>query len=414
MIHVSNCGMDANNIVSTNALIKPSLIQRTHCAICKSPDVPEIYRLNDNVPINLKCTVEPDMVTSSLSYGACKECGVLQLRYLMPLDVLYGTGDSHNTGIIGNVWKKFYDFLSEIVQRYTNGKTVLEIGDPSGKILSMLENYRQWIIVEPNPSRELLEESSEKIHVIPKFFDRDAIEIVLSYDQPEVIVHSHVFEHMYDPGAFLEQCWSMLPENGKMVFAIPNMSHIVHESLAPCFGVFFEHTVYMDENVVGFLLENARFLVDEVYHYENHSTLFVTRKVNRITSPKYTKSRLRDHIQTFESMFHDTITEYLAFVQICNERMKATDEEDYFIFGASYNTQMLFTLGLNKDTIVCILDNSKVKHDKYLQGTSLMVCSPSTIKSYSKPCVILKSGYYTNEIRKQLQEMNPTVTLLCT
>jgi hypothetical protein len=66
---------------------------------------------------------------------------------------------------------------------------------------------------------------------------------------------------------------------------------------------------------------------------------------------------------------------------------------------------------LDISNIKGILDNCKEKQKKYLYGFNLMVCDPSTI--INKNCiVILKNGYYLNEVYNQLTKLNPTIEIL--
>ena len=51
------------------------------------------------------------------------------------------------------------------------------------------------------------------------------------------------------------------------------------------------------------------------------------------------------------------------------------------------------------------LDNCKEKQDKFLHGYNIKIYDPSIIKNKNS-IIILKNGYYTNEILKQIYEFN--------
>lgn len=413
----SNMSMEWKpEIKNTSNDISSILISRLKCAICNSPHLESLYKITGNFPINLNCSFKFDDRVSSMSYGQCKDCGTIQILKLMPLNLLYGGGDPHNSKIVGNVWGRFFKFLSSIVEKQTSGKNVLEIGDPSGKMLSLVNSYKSWTIVEPNISRELSMMSvklGNNINIIEEFFDElVATKIRFSDIRPEVIIHSHVFEHIYEPSSFLNLCWSILPNDGKMIFAIPNMKHIVEESIAPFFGLFFEHTVYMDENIVQFLLEKSNFIIESVYYHEKHSIIFVTKKSSTPLLQKYSTQLLHELSTPFVESFNNTLRIYVNYVNRCNEKMRKDDHEQYFIFGASYNTQMLLALGLDVQNIICILDNCESKHGKYLQGTKMKIEPPSIIKIYQNPCIILRNGYYTKEITSQLCKIDTTIKII--
>lgn len=398
--------------------VNPTLVCRSACEICKEKDLQIIYKLS-NVPIHLKCTDEPNLDTSSLTYGKCRICGTIQLTELMPLEILYGTGASHNIQVIGPTWIKYYELFSSILKPFVTDKNILEIGDPSGKLLSKSKNYKGWWIVEPSPCEELLQNSKDNIHVTSKFFDQ-WISTLLREEMyvTDVIVHSHVFEHLYDPLSFLGQCWDILAEDGIMCFGIPDMQHIVNEGLAPFSGIFFEHTIFMDENIVRSLLERSSFKTESVVYHEHHSLIFTARKSLR------TKDKdMKGHIcrpetfllvtaQEHESKFFQVLENYKCFIFKCNDYMRMAKHDKYFVFGASYNTQMLITLGLDTTKIYGILDNSTVKQGKYLQGSHLGIYSPKALESMNNPCVIIRNGYYTHEISVQMRKICRSVHIL--
>lgn len=56
------------------------------------------------------------------------------------------------------------------------------------------------------------------------------------------------------------------------------------------------------------------------------------------------------------------------------------------------------------DKIKGILDNSKEKQEKFLYGYNLPIMSPQNI-SEENTIVILKNGYYVDEISNQLREL---------
>jgi len=53
-----------------------------------------------------------------------------------------------------------------------------------------------------------------------------------------VIVHSHLFEHIYEPNLFLTKCYNLLDSDGEMFFGVPNIQNIADEQLCPFLGIF--------------------------------------------------------------------------------------------------------------------------------------------------------------------------------
>ena len=94
----------------------------------------------------------------------------------------------------------------------------------------------------------------------------------------DIIIHSHLFEHIYEPNKFLNDCYHLLNDNGEMFFGIPNMEYIAEKSIAPFFGVFFEHTIFYNRENITYLLHKNNFELINIHYYGNHSIFFHVKK----------------------------------------------------------------------------------------------------------------------------------------
>ena len=147
----------------------------------------------------------------NMKFQKCIKCGNVQLGEILPPEVVYQ--NNHNIGIIGNIWKNHYKEFSNFIKKniHNKNKTILEISDPSAKIASKISNLsKTWYIVEPNPNIN----SFDNIIFIKNFFDKD----FKINDKIDIIIHSHFFEHTYNPSEFLLKCNKTLTDNGEMFF----------------------------------------------------------------------------------------------------------------------------------------------------------------------------------------------------
>jgi hypothetical protein len=84
-----------------------------------------------------------------------------------------------------------------------------------------------------------------------------------------------------------------------------------------------------------------------------------------------------------------------------------------YLFGAHIFSQYLLKSGLNGSVIVNILDNDQKKQNKRLYGTNLTVESPEILRNVKNPVVILKAGFYNEEIKSDIiNNINPKTTFL--
>ena len=102
---------------------------------------------------------------------------------------------------------------------------------------------------------------------------------------------------------------------------------------------------------------------------------------------------------------------YKLYINKCNDIIKDTTKNVY-IFGASYNTQFLLSLGINSNKIKGILDNSIEKQNKYFYGYDIIIYSPEILKNDNECFIILKNGFYTNEIMEKILNIRANIKII--
>jgi predicted SAM-dependent methyltransferase len=381
----------------SQSIASAKFIPRDVCAICNS-NLLHGYAL-EKFPVNLSCSEFSNKYNyDTLSFSQCIGCNTIQLDKLIPLNILYQT--SHNVASVGKVWENYFDLFIKKIAPLIEQKNVLEIGCPSGKLALKCNNYNKWYIVDPNKNNEI--NFNDKIIFIQKFFDN-----TFKFDTcVDIIIHSHLFEHIYEPNDFLKKCNEILNENSEMIFGVPNMQFLTENSLALFVGISFEHTIFLNKENISYLLNTNGFEIIEIIDYENHSTIYhVKKQKNNIYSIENFK------ITNYSNAFCSLIDEYRLFTDKCNLVINNNIHKDIFIFGASNNTQMLLFCGLDKEKFKGILDNCKEKQNKYFYGTKLKIYNPEILIN-NDAVVILKNGYYTEEICAQIKKINDNLIIV--
>ena len=177
-------------------------IVRSRCAVTGERKFEEAFGYD--FPLFCGCTNTPksEDIVSRMDFVISKPSGVVQLKRLIPLDLLYKNG--HDSGFVGALWDEHHTKFADFVISFKPTK-VLEIGGGHGKLaLKCLKKDRtlSYTIIEPNSTKH------KKITYIDGFFGK--IKLPTKYD---TIVHSHTFEHIYEPNNFLKQIYETLSGN---------------------------------------------------------------------------------------------------------------------------------------------------------------------------------------------------------
>ncbi|EKB3570495.1 methyltransferase domain-containing protein [Campylobacter jejuni] len=373
-------------------------IQRNKCIISDDDNLETLS--NIKYPIFCGCT-EEDMSDDMLANEyivISKKYGVIQLKELIPLEILYKNG--HDSGAIGGIWMEHHKQFSDFVVKF-NPKNVLEIGGGNGILadncINNNNNNISWTIIEPNPN-----ENNNKVKYIKSFFNKTYL-LDSSFD---TVVHSHTLEHIYNPNEFLHEISDSLNGGGYMIFSIPNLKKYLENKWINYLS--FEHTILLTESVMDYLLNKNQFKIIEKKYFTEHSIFYCCKKDISIDCNKLV---LKDEYDENKKLFENMQKFYKDKIIELNSKMKHYDK--VYLFGAHIFSQYLIYRGLNTDSICGILDNNINKHNKRLYGTNLQVYSPNILANRKdKVLVILNAGIYNDEIKYNLSKINRFIDII--
>ncbi len=365
-----------------------SLIERSHCTLSGVEDLEHIYTFSD-FPIFMGCLDQPEEadLKEDMSWWISCGTGLVQLKKLLPLDVLYP--ESHGAGAVGALWEKHHKAFALFLNK-TASSSVFEVGGAHGILEKEYQSFETipWTILEPNPSPV----DGSKARFIKGFFSEK-----FTYDEPfDALVHSHVFEHIYEPDQFMVHLACFMQEGKNLVFSLPNMQVMLDRKYTNCIN--FEHTVFLTEPYVEFLLAKHGFrLTSKEYFMDDHSIFYAATRDNSVKPVELPC----DLYQKNKNLYIDYVRYHQELILGLNRIIQNLSVPVY-LFGAHVFAQYLIAFGLDVCKIVCLLDNDPKKQGKRLYGTNLLVQSPAVLRDVDQPCVILKAGVYNQEIKEDI------------
>ena len=373
-------------------------IDKKQCSICESSKLNNILSIK-NVPI-ATYTVEnvEDYLFEDYNIVMCEECNTFQLKYLIDPNILYN--GKHHSVIIGETWKKHFEEFGKFIKKYsTKNNNFLEFGDPDQKTCRQfnISEYNKWYIIDPCIINN---KHDEKIILIKDFFDDSFDFNKFNIQSIDLIVHSHFFEHLYNPTLFLNKMYDILNDDGLMIFSIPNMSYLANLHEHPTMGLFFEHHYFLCIENLNYILTKCGFNILNIQYYKNHSIFISCKKIVKKKINKIIINYKKEDILSCFNKFNIFIKKISNILDNYNGVV--------YLYGASDVTKVLISLGMNKyiNNITGILDNNKYRHDKYLYGTKLKVFSPNIIKNINNCIIIGSLNVYSSEIKDQLYSIN--------
>jgi 2-polyprenyl-3-methyl-5-hydroxy-6-metoxy-1,4-benzoquinol methylase len=369
---------------------------RKKCCICEIGEL-VTYRSFLDFPVFMGTTKQNLLsdLTSDQVWGRCENCGCLQLLELLPLDVLYT--EDHASGSVGEIWMKHHKDFAMFISK-DNPSQILEIGAAHGILAHNILNINprvDYTIVEPSPTA-----IPGQVKLIQDYIE-NRYELV---NESDVIVHSHLIEHLYEPVEFLRSISRHSRKNTLMYISFPNIEQLIKTGGTNSLN--FEHTYYLHPSQFLPLLEQNGFKVEEFIEFEKHSFFVKCRKHDE-------KKKLIDipNIAYLISDF-DFLFDHLQLLVHRVNQLQIEENNEVFLFGAHIFSQSLLALGLDERRLTGVLDNALSKQGDRLYGTNLFVYSPTVLSEMYQPTVILKASHYQNEIKNQLFAINPNVKII--
>ena len=374
-------------------------IERNTDVITGAEDL-ELLHTFYNFPVFMGCSTSPkiDDVVADMSFWISATSGMIQLNPLLPLDVLYP--EAHGAGCVGSSWAKHHLALAEFIGKF-NPSSVIEIGGAHGILATNYQNTKliPWTILEPNPTPI----DGCKAQIIKGFFDEN----FKFQGDVDAIVHSHVFEHIYNPDLFVKDLSDFLKVGKKLIFSVPNMRVMLERKYTNCLN--FEHTAYLSEIYIESLLAKYGFKVlEKEYFWDDHSIFYSATRESEIKPIQLSN----DLYSTNKKLYLDYIEFHEKLVEDINRQLSDADANNAFLFGAHVQAQYLIGFGLDTSKIKAILDNDSKKHGKRLFGTEKIVFSPLMLEGLNKPIVIIRAGTFTDEIVSQIRTINPSTRFI--
>lgn len=325
----------------------------------------------------------------------CSNCGLIQQYSEPDPNILYFRFKNE---IVGEKWKRhFQEFMKFILDNYKKNFTVLEVGAGDLSLANMLKEngVDDLTIVEKNIDEK---------NVNP------LITIIFSYLEEEnfskkfdIVYSSHVFEHVTSIQQHIKKISEILNPGGKFIFSLPNFKKWIENFNLNAFSQ--EHVIYPLINNIETILSKYNLKINKIVEFEDHS-LFIESEISK------NAYELKDNYKITEELLIGFKNNLERFEEFINKNV--SDSDRVYVFGGNSSSQILLKNFLKNKNITCVLDNAKIKENKYLYGFNYVVKNPDVIKNEfdEKAIVLIFTGTYVDEINRQIIGINQNIRTL--
>lgn len=381
------------------------------CPICKASNSKLI------MPINLK-TFDGVALPLDVQVSECQVCGFVfndsaideqSLLQFYTRDNFYYTENSFGTG--GNDLNRYESYVAFLTPHLHDKSIIVDVGCGKAQFVKYLidSGYKNARGVELD-KRMVEAARGNKIPVDVG----SASDLSVEADSVDLIIYTHVFEHLRDLDDAIEQAKQCLKHNGLLFIEVPDASHYSNARVFDFFWLSMaEHINHFSNYYLELLLMRHGFerikALETNTPYNNPSYGYPSLKMlfrkseNKKCPPselQYTDF-LRNDIQSYISNENEFVTKHRHIV---NELKNSNN--DIFVWGISIE---FFTLATFTDLLKChisaLIDKNPDKQKITVNG--IKIISPEYLR-HAKPgsAVLLTSVFNKSQMLDFLHEIS--------
>jgi SAM-dependent methyltransferase len=281
-----------------------------------------------------------------------------------------------------------------IIKKFLKPGIVFEVGCATGFMLSKLKKDNYIVTgCDPSLTAAAVAKNTYDIDIETGLFD----DITIESKSTDLVIFSHVLEHVFDPQLTLKKAWSVLSPLGKILIEVPcliypekwpngyftfeHINYFTEESLTSCLSKYGFTPIY-----TGVYTDNLAYPVILVLAQKSQSK---TLSEGIFDSPK----KIKNLIDKYLLLDYD---QWQRIDQLLNKELEEID--DVVIYGGGVHTSQLLnnTVDLTH-RVKCIIDTNPQKHGLDING--IKICGIEALDLNDKnSAIVISSKAYEDEI----------------
>ena len=343
----------------------------------------------------------------------CNGCGISQLSYTVPPDILYQQDYPYESSTTLAGRKHFFNFAKSVTERFKLGSDslVIDIGSNVGVLLDgFIAQNCKALGIEPSANISAIA-LSKGIETINDFISPLlASQVVTSHGQASIVTTTNVFAHIDDLDDFMKAIDTLLNDTGVFIIEAPHFLKLVKNLEYDT--IYHEHLLYLSLRPLNKLFNRFGFeMIDaeEIGIHGGSIRVYISRKGVYAVSGKLAKIILEEE----QSKIFDIqrLNQFAKDVECHREKILALlyklKSEGASIVGVSAPAKGMTLLNychIGPELLNFVTEKSTLKIGKYTPGLHIPVVSDTVLLEKKPDYALLLAWNFADEIMENLNE----------
>jgi len=382
------------------------------CRLCNSSDLDLILDLSKQPPANsLRASFDQFLESIPLAIFRCQNCTTVQLtETVVPehlfRDYVWVTGTSQTARDYSQT------FFEYVAQRCGHDPLfVVEVASNDGTFLQRFREHGHRVLgIDPAQNLARAAEAAG-IPTLPEFFGLEiARRVTQAHGHADAVIARNVLPHVPDPNDVVAGIVQCLKNDGVGAIEFHWIDKILSELHYD--SIYHEHFFYHSlHSIEQLLVRHSLTLFDVTESPISGGSLVAyfsktPRKATAALTEKFAweENRGLASLATWREFATRSQEHRLQLKALVETEIK--DGKKLIGYGASARSSTLLNFcGIDHRHLVCIADQSPLKHDRYTPGTDVLIVSPERALAEHPDTILLLAWNFKDEILQRLADI---------
>lgn len=386
------------------------------CRMCKSKELELFLDLEFHPPSDAFLTqedLEKPETYYPLTVYLCKHCGLIQLGYVVPAEVLYDKNYLYESSMTSTGRGHFFDMSREICMTVglAKGSLVVDVGSNVGVLLSGFKQQGMKVLgIDPAPTIAKIANENQ-IETWPEFFnDQIAMKIVKEKGKASVITATNVFAHIDNLDDFMKAVDHLLTEDGILVIEAPYVVDLIENLEYDT--IYHEHLGYLSVKPLTLFFPRFGMDVFDIKKFPIHGGSL------RVFAGRKGKRKISENVETFLALeeekqlyslqrlkeFADAVKNHRNELLDLLSQLKKEGKRIVGVSAPAKGNTLLNYCRIGNNLLDYLTEKSRIKVGLYSPGMHIPVVPDEQLLKDQPDYALLLAWNFAEEIMKNLKE----------